>query len=70
MTLRKGQTFKKINVIRKPLTANDGKIIFTSSKPKVVKVTSKGTIKGLKKGRATITVKAGKKAKKIDIIVK
>lgn len=33
-----------------------GKITYTSSNKKVATVTSKGVVKGIKKGKATITV--------------
>ena len=67
--LRKGKTYT-IPVKRKPITANDGKMTFKSSKPKIVSVSSKGKIKAVRKGKARITVKAGKKAKKITVVVK
>jgi hypothetical protein len=46
------------------------KVTFKSSKLKVVSVDKVGTIKAMKKGKAVITVKAGKKAKKYTITVK
>lgn len=39
------------------------KLSFKSSKPKVVSVTDKGIVKGLKKGNAVVTVKSGNKEK-------
>ena len=61
--LKKGKSVK-LEVQRVPVTANDG-LTFVSSKPKVVKVTQKGVVTGLKKGTSVITVKntSGKKAK-------
>lgn len=67
-SLKKGATYK-IEVLRKPLTANDGKITFRSSKPKVAGVNSKGTIKALKKGKTTIIIRAGKKVRKVFVTV-
>lgn len=49
--LKKGKT-AKISAKAKP----DGKIIFKSSKSKIVTVSKKGVVKALKKGRAEITV--------------
>ena len=69
ITLKRGETYK-IPVIRKPITASDGKITYKSSKSKIARVSRKGTVKALKKGKAAIVVKAGKKSKKISIIVK
>ncbi|MDO5423380.1 MAG: Ig-like domain-containing protein [Eubacteriales bacterium] len=62
VTLAKGKSLT-LQVTRNPLTAND-KLTWKSSNAKIVKVNSKGKIQALKKGKATITVKAasGKKA--------
>ena len=43
---------------------------WTSSNKKIATVTSKGVVKGLKKGTATITAKAGKKVVRFKIKVK
>ena len=43
---------------------------YSSSNKKVVSVSSKGVIKAKKKGKATITVKSGKKTYKIKVTVK
>ena len=43
---------------------------FTTSNKKVVKVSSKGTIKGLKKGKATVTVKLRTTGKTYKVNVK
>lgn len=43
---------------------------FYSSDTKVAIVTSKGTVMGLKKGKCTITVKAGNQKKKVKVVVK
>ena len=52
-----------------PVTCRQ-KVTYTSSNKKVATITSKGVITALKKGTATITVKAGKKTTKIKIAVK
>ena len=46
------------------------KIIWKSSKPKVAKVNKKGKVTALRKGKATITAKAGKKLYKCAVTVK
>lgn len=68
-TLRKGKTFK-IRV-KLPKNTASNKITYTSSKRKVVSVSSAGKIKALKKGKAVITVKTfNNKKAKITITVK
>ncbi|MBR1691675.1 MAG: Ig-like domain-containing protein [Lachnospiraceae bacterium] len=57
-----------IVVTKNPLTAQD-KVTFKSSNKKVATVSSKGVVTAKKKGKATITVKAGKKTKKVKITV-
>ncbi len=47
-----------------------GKITYKSSNTKVATVDKKGNIKGVKKGKATITVKANGKTVKIKVTVK
>ena len=46
------------------------KISYKSSNKKIVSVTSRGVIKGSRKGKAKITVKAGKKKYVITVTVK
>ena len=48
----------------------DEKITFKSSNKKVATVTSKGVVKGLKKGTATITVQSGSKKMTCKVTVK
>jgi hypothetical protein len=62
LTLKKGKTYQ-LKYKRTPSYAND-KLTWKSLKPKIVKVDKNGKIKALKKGTATITVKAasGKKS--------
>lgn len=67
ITIKKRKTIK-LKYIRKPVNAQDI-LIWKSSNPKVVKIMKNGKIKGLKRGRAIIAVRAitGKRSK---IIVK
>lgn len=68
LTLKKGASYS----LKPRLTpANtDDKVTYTSSNKKIASVNSKGVIKGVKKGSAVITVKAGKKSVKCTITVK
>ena len=61
ISLKKGKTFKLV-VTKVPVTAGD-KITFSTSNKKVATVTSKGKIRGIKKGVVKIYIKAsgGKK---------
>lgn len=68
VSLKKGKTFQ-IVATKKYITALD-KVTYKSSNKKVATVSSKGKIKAKKKGKATITVKCGKKTKKITVTVK
>lgn len=64
----KGKSFK-IKAIATPKDT-DEKITFKSSNKKVATVTSKGVVKGLKKGAATITVQSGSKKMTCKVNVK
>lgn len=64
----KGKSFK-IKAIATPKNI-DEKITFKSSNKKVATVTSKGVVKGLKKGAATITVQSGSKKMTCKVTVK
>ena len=66
--IKKGKKLK-LKPALTPITSQE-KITFTSSNKKVVTVTSKGVIKAKKKGKATITVKSGKKTYRIKVAVK
>lgn len=66
--LKKGKKVK-LKVAKTPFTAQDT-VKWTSSNKKIATVTSKGVVKGLKKGTATITAKAGKKVVRFKIKVK
>ena len=69
-TLKKSKTFQ-IKVTMKPKSSASYKMSYTSSNTKVAKVSSKGKITALRKGKATITVKTfNKKTAKIKITVK
>lgn len=68
ITLKKGKK-QKLDPILNPISSTD-KITYSTSNKKVVTVSSKGEIKAVKKGKATITVKAGKKSFKISVTVK
>ena len=59
LTLKKGKTLV-LKPVLSPITSQD-KVTYTSSDPKVAKVDKKGKIRARKAGKATITVKAGKK---------
>ena len=68
VTVKVGKT-KALNIKVKPAGT---KVTYTSSDTKVVKVTKTGKIKGIKAGKATITVKTadGKASFKIKVTVK
>ncbi|MGN0312015.1 MAG: Ig-like domain-containing protein [Lachnospiraceae bacterium] len=65
LTVKKG---KKVTI--KATATPSSKITYTSSNKKVATVTSKGVVKGIKKGKATITVKANGKTIKVKVTVK
>lgn len=64
----KGKSFKIKAIATSKNT--DEKITFKSSNKKVATVTSKGVVKGLKKGAATITVQSGSKKMTCKVTVK
>ena len=64
-TIKKGKT----TTIRSK-AAPAGKVTYTSSNKKVAAVNSKGVVKGIKKGKATITVKCNGITKKFVVTVK
>ena len=68
VTLKKGKTFK-VKVKLSPTDSTEA-VKFTSSKKSIATVSAKGIIKGKKKGNCVITVKSGKKSKKILLTVK
>ncbi|MBE6041276.1 MAG: hypothetical protein E7220_01995 [Clostridiales bacterium] len=66
--IKKGKSHQ-IKAVRQPANCFQ-KITYKSANKKIAKVSSKGKIKGVKKGKTTITVKCGKKTKKIKVTVK
>ncbi len=68
ISLKKGKK-KTLKPVIKPFTSKQT-VTYTSSNKKIVTVSKKGVIKGIKAGKATITVKSGKKQFKIKVTVK
>ena len=68
VSLKRKQTLKLAATVS-PITSKE-KVKYSSSNKKVASVSSKGVIKAKKKGKATITVKSGKKTYKIKVTVK
>lgn len=66
--IKRGKTFT-IKAVAAPKNTDD-KITYKSSDEKIVKVTKKGVVKGIKKGTATITVKSGSQTKTCKVTVK
>lgn len=61
---------KKITYKISPRNASGQKVTFSSSNKKIVKVTKKGVISGVKEGKATVTVRAkAKKSVKVKVKV-
>ena len=71
LTLAKGTTYTKLasSITVAPVTSQE-KITYSSSDKKIVTVTSKGVVKGLRKGTATITIRSGSKKITCKITVK
>lgn len=68
LTLNKGKK-KKLSPVVTPITSEQ-KITFSSSNSKVAAVNKKGVVSAKKKGKATITVRSGKKTVKCKVTVK
>ncbi len=68
ITLKKGKT-TTLKPVLTPFTAGE-KITYVSSDKKRVSVSSKGVVKGLRAGKAKITVKSGKQKITITVTVK
>lgn len=68
MTIKKGKSVTLKPVVS-PITSQE-KVTYRSSNKKIATVSSKGVVKGRRKGTVTITVKSGKVTKKIKITVK
>jgi alpha-amylase len=69
LSLKAGKT-KDLKIKLAQKKASDLKVKFKSSKKRVVKVDAVGRITAVKKGKATITAKVGKKTVKIKVKVK
>lgn len=67
-TIKKGKTFK-IKAVAAPKNTDD-KITYKSSNKKIATVTSKGVVKGLRKGTVTITVQSGSQKKSCKVTVR
>ena len=67
-TISKGKTFN-IKAVAAPKNTDEN-IIYRSSSTKVATVTSKGVVKGVNKGTATITVQSGSKKMSCKVTVK
>ena len=68
LTIKKGKSVTLKPVVS-PITFQE-KVTYRSSNKKIATVSSKGVVKGRRKGTVTITVKSGKVTKKIKITVK
>lgn len=68
LTIKKGKSVTLKPVVS-PITSQE-KVTYRSSNKKIATVSSKGVVKGRRKGIVTITVKSGKVTKKIKITVK
>ena len=68
VSLKRKQTLKLATTVS-PITSKE-KVKYSSSNKKVASVFAKGVIKAKKKGKATITVKSGKKTYRIKVTVK
>ena len=68
LSLKKGKSYQLKTTV-KPLNTTD-KVTFKSSNKKVATVSAKGKIKAKKKGKATITITAGKKKVTCKVTVK
>ena len=68
ITVKKGKT-AKIGTTVKPKNCTY-KISFKSQNKKIAAVSSKGIVKGVKKGKTTITVKVGSLSKKVTVLVR
>ncbi len=68
LTLKKGKSYK-LKAELKPLTAGE-KVTYRTSNKKIASVSSKGKIKAVKKGTATITIASGSKKVTCKVTVK
>ena len=68
VTIKKGKT-ATLKPTLTPVTSQE-KITYSTSNKKVATVSSKGVVKGISKGKATITVRSGKIKKKVAVVIK
>lgn len=68
VTIKKGKTVT-LKPTLTPVTSQE-KITYSISNRKIVTVSSKGVVKGISRGKATITVKSGKIKKKVTVVIK
>lgn len=68
VVLKRGQKYQLKPVIA-PFTAS-GKVTYKTANKKIATVSTKGMIKGKKKGSTKITVQAGRKAQYVKVVVK
>ena len=68
VTIRKGKT-ATLKPVLTPVTSQE-KITYSTSNKKVATVNSKGVVKGVGKGKVTITVRSGKIKKKVAVVIK
>lgn len=66
--MNRGKTFT-IKAVATPRNT-DEKVTYRSSDKKIATVTSKGVVKGIRKGTATITVQSGSKKLTCKVTVK
>ena len=66
-TVKKG---KKVKIKASVENASGKKIIFKSENKKVAKVSAKGVVTGVKKGKAVITIKCNGVTKEVKVVVK
>lgn len=67
VSVKKGKTLT-LNPVITPISSSQ-KVTYASSNKSIATVTSKGVIKGIKAGTATITVKSGSKSYKVKVTV-
>ncbi len=68
VSIKKGKT-KKLKVTISPKYSDD-KVTYKVKNKKIATVSPKGVVKGITKGKTTVTIKSGKKKKVVKITVK
>lgn len=61
---------KKVTIKTTVTNANGKKVTYKSANKKIATVSKKGVVKGIKKGKTTITIKCNKVSKKVQVTVK